>query len=126
MHIDKYKYADGYGLAENSQHFEDPIEFICCEILQFCGCGQPTEALKYVKEYLEILKMRDTSAESNARDAQWTESYKLLDAKPVGEVTFVLYVLTMLDLIEHGSSVRGSWLTENGKELLEDLTELMK
>lgn len=89
------------------------------DVLVFCGCGCPSEALDFVLYFLNCFV-----------DEQWNETI-LLDRFSLKEclkgfkgfddesgipcgVEFMLHYLDKLELSEHGSSVYGSWLTDAG------------
>ena len=89
------------------------------DVLVFCGCGCPSEALDFVLYFLNCFV-----------DEQWKETI-LLDRFSLKEclkglkgfddesgipcaVEFMLHYLDKLELSEHGSSVYGSWLTDAG------------
>lgn len=89
------------------------------DVLVFCGCGCPSEAIDFVLYFLNCFI-----------DEQWKETI-LLDLFSLKEclkglkgfddesgipcvVEFMLHYLDKLGLSEHGSSVYGSWLTDAG------------
>lgn len=89
------------------------------DILVFCGCGCPSEALDFVLYFLNCFV-----------DEQWKEPI-LLDRFSLKEclkglkgfddesgipfvVEFMLHYLDKLELSEHGSSIYGSRLTDAG------------
>ena len=118
MHIDKYKQLDGSYLDEEGITWSDEISFLGCKILGFCGCGVLEKALLFVKKSLELLEFEDRF-----------ENYEAWREKVTGHFItesceyFTWYFLTEKELLEHGGSVPG-WLTDLGKEILEDLKEL--
>lgn len=98
------------------------VQSIVLDKLGFCGCGSPEDVLKLLKEVLEILDMR------NPRDKDsWQISYKKLEERFYKDdtlLTFFLYWLDDKELTEHGGSVGGSWLSSEGKILLEKLRNI--
>ena len=108
MNIDKFKQPDGSYFDENEIYYRDAIEFIM-GMLDFCGCGNPEQSLKYILKALIYINDKETE----------------LPFSSDGEKYFVYYVLDKLELTEHGCSVPG-WLTEKGEELLADLLTLEK
>ncbi len=94
-----------------------------------CGCGSPETSVRFV---YDILKTIDTrwkqshplsifhASDRPALDAIWKEHRGAMKAllPTEGIEYFVLYVLTEWDLLEHGGSVGGSWLTDKGKDVL--------
>lgn len=89
------------------------------ELLGFCGCGDPDAALAYVADTLAKFALPEGSYDAIA--AQFDGS-----GIPDGLSYFYLYRLDDLELIEHGSNIRGSWLTERGKNLLGVLLRICK
>jgi hypothetical protein len=92
----------------------------------FCGCADPDGALQLIHDALRVLT---EAPEWKANDQNWTNAYakyknaKLAIFKTDGIETFVLYVLDKKGLVEHGGSVFGSWLTNDGQLLLDLLNE---
>lgn len=114
MHIAKYYHAEGYlngGPAgyydkDNTYVGETPQEFIQSGILGHCCCGDVENSQHFIKHLLTDISQRKWNRD-NASCAEYT----------------VVYYLDKLGLIEHGTALPG-WLTKEGKELLDDLTEL--
>lgn len=77
----------------------------------FCGCGNPEAAWQTVREYLHNFSLRGDD---------WDKRTLLLET---GEQYIVAYLLDHLKLIEHGSSINGSWLTDDGETVLEFLNK---
>lgn len=75
----------------------------------FCGCGQPWEALALIHRVLKLAPLY----------ASQDELERLLPGPGVQMI--VLYALTEADLLEHGGSIGGSWLTDTGKLALATL-----
>lgn len=115
MNIDKYKKDDGY-YDEEGCFYGDAEEFLSTKILGFCGCGMPQESLKYVMGALQLIKER-VDKDYKQIKAEEDAYYKSDGAK-----YFMWYFLDNKGFTEHGGSVPG-WLTVDGKELLEDITE---
>jgi hypothetical protein len=137
MHIDKWKDPEHGGYtAENECWYQDAHSFMTIEILKFCGCGDQTAALTYVRDVLKHIDSRNKPH----RPASWYtpenrtawEQEQLARAQKdrnfyasVGAEYFVYYMLDHLQLIDHGSMVPG-WLSDKGREVLEDLEILLQ
>lgn len=117
-----------YDIKHTYEHDENPDvedmllyfrQVFYYDVLIFCGCGRPSEALDFVLYFLNCFV-----------DEQWKETI-LLDRFSLKEclkglkgfddesgipcvVEFMLHYLDKLELSEHGSSVYGSWLTDAG------------
>lgn len=70
----------------------------------FCGCGEPEKAWTWVRDYLERI--------DDSKKPDW---FKHPDT---GAELVAVYLMDHLRLSEHGSSIGGSWTTEDGKEVL--------
>jgi hypothetical protein len=76
---------------------------VICDDVGDCGCG-------YTEGRLEVLRqvLRDCPL---YEDERWRKY-----DSPLAE--WLLCVMTNADLLEHGGSVGGSWITDKGKRLL--------
>lgn len=137
MRIDKYKTTDdhdtvwhGYTDPDGVWH-QDAEGLILGHIFGFCGCGMPTEAMKYIRDvmqHVENLRLMRHSVENTpiTRDAmydKWSEDGKAIFSNQGAEY-FAYYVLDAKGLTEHGGSVPG-WLTPKGREVLSDINEIL-
>jgi hypothetical protein len=93
----------------------------------FCGCGSPESVARFVRDVLAVYDCRHGHGLSlfNPDDRPklkqlWADTDAAVNAlmPSDGVQYFVLYVLTHWDLLEHGGTVGGSWLTEKGKAVL--------
>ncbi len=119
LHIDAFKGEDGWYKDEDGVSFQTAQDFIGGK-LGFCGCGDPDEALNYIKCVLQSIEDRQKP------ECDFRLNIVNLIALTGKAHYFTLYFLDDKGLTEHGSSVGGCWLTQKGSELLEDLTELLK
>lgn len=94
--------------------WESKADYLYTKILPSCGCSDPASIGKYVKDmFLKHVKqtlddMKDTFYWNN-------NSY---DDLPL------MFFLSWADregYIEHGTTIRCSWMTKKGDELLKDL-----
>lgn len=76
--------------------------------LGICGCGCPDETYKAVHDMLIGFADYDGIAKGDPYEY------------------FMAYTLDRLGFIDHGTCITGSWLTDNGKELLEALADFAK
>lgn len=70
-------------------------------VLDFCGCGNAEEVGAYLLETLEMCDRQEWPP--------YEDGHRML----------ALYVLDAADLLEHGTTIRCSWLTEKGREILQ-------
>jgi hypothetical protein len=122
MFIDKFKMKDGsYNKDNCSYEYADQL---LGNMLGFCGCGNPDEALGYVREALQLIDNRKQLVwKDKMTYEQWAADVDKL-FPVVGSDYFMWYFLDHKGFTEHGSSVPG-WLTTKGEELLADLNELI-
>lgn len=86
------------------------------EDLKWCGCGDPQGDLIFLRDILKLY--RDRAANGCDKWAEVTELIKVFLPWDCRLADAYLKVLTSHDLLEHGSGVHGSWLTEKGQEIL--------
>lgn len=98
-----------------------------------CGCGQPEEAVRFLRDVLQTYAERRKATDildlgifdqgSPTRQQAWERHAEALAAllPSPGIRFFVLYILSDWGLLEHGGSVDGSWLTDKGGGVLEAL-----
>lgn len=116
-----YKDGDLYLCASFlGAEYRDDIEDVLCHVFNFCGCGMPQEAFKYILgaiQRIHDVKEDGFSEESNDRLRNYFQSD--------GEAYTLYYMLDNLEITEHGASVPG-WLTEKGELILEDLVKYLE
>lgn len=116
MNIDKFKTPDGDYLDAEGTTF-DTAEDLLCNMVGYCGCGDPEAALKYLAKVLHYISIR-----FNIDPTESEKLESLLFPVP-GSMWHTYYMLDDKELTEHGSSVPG-WLTDKGREIMEDIQEL--
>lgn len=97
--------------------YEKKSDYLLTSILPFCGCGDPESLGRYVKEML-LKHVKQTNS----------DSYLCWDVTQYDDLP-VMFFLSWADregYIEHGTTIRCSWMTEKGDELLKDLIEIEK
>ena len=94
----EYRYKDADGCSYKSKS-----EYLQSEILGFCGCGDPNTVMLYVRDYLISLSKNEYGDYSDI------------------PYMFLAYWADHNGFTEHGTTVRCSWLTERGQELLADI-----
>ncbi len=76
--------------------------------LDFCGCGNPCEGYDALLDTLSSYSTGDRQKWAEARGGNWSGAGNGYDF-------LILYFLNAHDMMEHGGSVGGSWLTKKGK-----------
>lgn len=105
--IDKLKkLEDGFEDAKGL-FWQTEADYLQCDILGFCGCGNPEEVMIYVKQFLEKLEKQD-----------WGQYEDM-------PYMFLIYWANDKNFAEHGTTARCSWLTDTGKELLRDINRVI-
>lgn len=105
---EEYPFVDSNGCS-----WESPEQFVMVGILGACGCGDSDE---YGMLAIEVLRQIPLTYEEKKANGFYEDKTKGL----------MLFFLDEAGLIEHGSSVNGSWLTENGKQLLTNIDSLIE
>lgn len=77
--------------------------------LGLCGCGNPEEAFELVRDLLRLAPFYEHRDEVRALIGDGAPSH------------IILSTLDHADLIEHGGSIHGSWLTDKGQWYLNAL-----
>ena len=108
---------DGSFTSPDGCNWDSKAEYIYMGVLPSCGCGDPSSIGKYVKEmFLKHVKQTDS------------DDYSCWDITTYEDLP-VMFFLSWADregYIEHGVTIRCSWMTEEGDELLHDLIEVEK
>ena len=94
----EYPYIDINGVSHKSKK-----GYLQSEILHFCGCGDPDTVMIYVRDFLQKLQNQD-----------WEQDEDL-------SYMFLCHWANYENFAEHGSTIKYSWLTDKGKELLGDI-----
>lgn len=122
---------DGWYVDSKGCSHED-LESLLRSSVGLCGCGNPEDTLKLVAEALEII-VQKTDGRPDGHSAFSQEGKDFYDKNEVAmrelmgndrSVLFMLYYLNDQDLVEHGSSIYGSWLTARGYAFLEAYSQL--
>lgn len=118
-----YNYNEKYYYDERL--IKECEDFFYYEKLNWCGCGDPETAKRVIRDYLEIV--------DNNSDEKRKELKNRFGAEYVYDNELLLclaYTLDAVEFTEHGSSVGGAWLADEGKMFLwllkhnEELDEL--
>ena len=123
--IDQYKKEDGY-YSEDNCYYETAVDFMQINQFGFCGCGDPEGNLEFIMKGLQHID-RD-QPEDRSKFGQWFDKWVKEGHEIFGNEEsryFFFYWADKEELTEHGGSVPG-WLTEKGKRVLSDLTEIVK
>jgi len=88
-------------------YYDDMESLLQCGVLEMCGCGCPSENIKFVAEGLKLVGM------------DYLDRRKKEDEYFGNEISaqFFYYTVDKLVLVEHGGCIPG-WLTKKGKEFI--------
>ena len=92
-------------------HYERPADFLWFYVMNGCGCGSSDEFKELAWDVF--------SAFAEDKPSKW-ELYE----NPIREM--VAQWLYSCGLLEHGTSIRGAWLDDEGQQLYDALKERPK
>jgi len=111
--IEKLIKSDDVGYIDpDGCRWDSPSDYLMIGILPSCGCGDPASIGRYVKEMF-LKHVKQTGSEDYSC---WSITH--YDDLPV------MFFLSWADregYVEHGTTIRCSWMTEKGDELLKDI-----
>jgi hypothetical protein len=123
MKLDQYRDLDQGGYLYDGINYNDLESLIISGIFNFCGCGLPEEAIKFIRDVMaHIDRKRPDNQKFEDFYKEWSEEGDKI--APLGALYFTYYVLADKELTEHGGSVPG-WLSPKGRETLELLNEYL-
>ena len=99
----------GGWLDEEGVHHESEEDYLFCYVLPSCGCGDPSTIGRYVRDMLR---------RHVGHNGEGTEYEDL-------PTMFFLSWADREEYIEHGTTIRCSWLTAKGEELLRELDAIL-
>ena len=104
--------------------YPNEVQRFYYETLKWCGCGNPDEALGFMRDLMALMKARSDENtggfDEPYAESAWAKRTAEIDAM-LGDGMLglsYLYMLDSHDLTEHGGSVGGSWLTQEGERVL--------
>lgn len=102
-------------------HYENEHQAAHFGLLGLCGCGSPEDAYNFCRDALDCFDRRGCREVPPSRD--WINAEdalkSLIQARPNEAAHVLAHLLTHLNLLEHGGSVGGSWLTDNGARIID-------
>ncbi len=99
------------------------FEKLWTEKLRLCSCGCPEETAKFL---IKILSAYEVAYRGDKPHDEFIKLKKMADELLGNQNTFYLlmYLMDSQGWFEHGSGIGASWLSEKGKEILDDLIAL--
>lgn len=104
---------NGIWIDRDEFGFKSKSEYVFTKLLPSCGCGNPRSISRSIAEY--VLGMLKTYTPKAGEDPLIAAQYEDLP---------VMFFLSWADregYIEHGTTIRCSWLTKKGEELIIDI-----
>lgn len=112
---------NGMLIGPDGCHYENEHQAAHYGLLHLCGCGCPEEAYNFCRDVLASFDRRGVHDEPPTRE--WVNAEdaveKLIKERHADAAHVLSHLLTHLDLLEHGGSVGGSWLTKNGERIVD-------
>lgn len=116
------KHVDGMLEGPDGCLYESRWEVFSMCVLGMCGCGSPEDAYNFLREILIRSDRRGALDTPPTRD--WVNLQDavrdLVVANPEIAAHCLLHFLSDKNVIEHGGSVGGSWLTKLGEQIVDD------
>lgn len=97
------KYIDDEG-----NEYDNKIEYLHIAFFEFCVCGDVFKNIYYIYNMLKKVEKKDLN---NLNDCSYI---------------FFIYWADKENLIEHGTSIDFSWLTEKAKKFIRDVEILIE
>lgn len=103
-------------------------DFFYFEKLNWCGCGSPESVKREIMKYFSILDWWHDVPQGNNNDhfhkrykeyrQKYHEAFGVYDVFDNPLLLALAYSMDAAGFTEHGSSIRGAWLTEEGEMFL--------
>ena len=114
--IEKLVQDGRWFIDQNGCSWESKADYLLIGVLPSCGCGDPESIGRYVRDMLLKYVKQTGSENSSCWDIT---NYEDLP---------VMFFLSWADregYTEHGTSIRCSWMSKKGDELLRDLISII-
>lgn len=118
-------YEDDYSLLESLD------DYFIHDLIGICGCGKPDWMRFLIRDVLKLYEWEHDTDNIVRRSEEFREERKRKYEKVFGVkniydspmALFVVYILNDKELLEHGTGIGGSWITELGRMCLTVLEE---
>jgi hypothetical protein len=112
---------NGCLIGPDGCHYENEHQAAHYALLKLCGCGLPEEAYNFCRDILACFDRRGCHESPPTRE--WIDAQdaaeRIIKERPDLAAHVMAHLLTHLDLLEHGGSVGGSWLTDDGERIID-------
>lgn len=111
----------GLLIGPDGCHYHNEHQAAHHGLLRLCGCGSPEEAHNFARDVLAAFDRRGVHDDPPTREWVQAEEVvkKLLLERPSEAAHLLSHLFSHLDLLEHGGSVGGSWLTKDGERVVD-------
>jgi hypothetical protein len=113
-----YEENKGVYVTPDGSYYNTPQEAQYFHVLDLCGCGDPYEVHAFLIECAKCFD-RGNGDEDWYKCGGVDAIQKLVAEKPDVAAEFIAHFLDQRGLTEHGGSVYGSWMTEEGRDFIE-------
>jgi hypothetical protein len=111
---------NGLLIGPDGCHYSNDHQAAHSGLLHLCGCGSPEDAYNFCRDVLVAFDRRE-----NRKDGTkpWVDAERvvagIIRERPDEAAHVIAHLLTHLNLLEHGGSVGGSWLTPDGERIVD-------
>lgn len=98
---------------------EELDELFSIEIMGLCGCGAPELCQRDIRNILRVF-----NGEWDDRRKNLQKYFNVQSIYENSLLLFLVYMLNDKDMLEHGTSVGGSWITDLGQMYLTVLEQM--
>lgn len=113
--------SNGCLVGPDGCHYDNEQQVCHYALLHLCGCGVPEDAYNLCRDILSCFDRR--GCHDNPPKREWIQAEdaiaKIVKERPDETAHVLAHLLTHLRLIEHGGTVGGSWLTEDGERIVD-------
>jgi hypothetical protein len=109
---------NGYLVGPSGCHYSNEHQAAHFDLLHLCGCGRPEDAFNFCRDVLSAFDRRGVEGLDGWINAEGAVR-AIIVARPDEAAHVISHLLTHLDLLEHGGSVGGSWLTDDGARIVD-------
>lgn len=113
--------SNGCLIGPDGCHYENEHQAVHYGLLKLCGCGSPEDAYNFCRDVLACFDRRGCHDTPPTKEWIMAEDAvaAIIKARPDQAAHVIAHLLTHLDLIEHGGSVGGSWLKNDGERIID-------
>jgi hypothetical protein len=109
---------NGFLIGPDGCHYDNEHQAAHYGLLHLCGCGCPEDAYNFCRDVLAAFDRRGAKGGDGWIDAEDAVKKVILE-RPDQAAHVISHLLTHLRLLEHGGSVGGSWLTDDGARIVD-------